>query len=222
MSTTHLADEPPFAMVATDASRVRRFEHDRCGNRRPALAGDGSLDSEGPKRSSCAEVTRHLTKIVGTLGPASQSVERIGALIAAGLDVARINGSHGDHEAHGRTIAAVREAAAQAGRAVGILFDLQGPKIRIGKYDGPPREVAKGDEIVFAVGREADLGAGELPSDYALLDKDVAVGAPLLIDDILNRTETAMTQEHSFLAMELAIKAENAADRIGNLRGRLI
>jgi pyruvate kinase len=121
------------------------------------------------------------TKIVATLGPASQSAEMVRALIEAGADVFRINGSHGDHETHKATIALVREQAMLVGKSVGVLFDLQGPKIRIGKFEGPARKVSAGEEFDLAVGR-APL-PGELPTDYALLDKDVKVGHPLLIND---------------------------------------
>jgi pyruvate kinase len=121
------------------------------------------------------------TKIVATLGPASHSPEMVRALIEAGADVFRINGSHGDHETHKATIATVREQSVLLGKAVGVLFDLQGPKIRIGKYEGPVRQVVAGEEFDLAVGRPAL--PGELPTDYALLDKDVKAGHPLLIND---------------------------------------
>ena len=126
------------------------------------------------------QATAH-TKIVATLGPASHSPGIIRCLIDSGMSVARINASHGDHESHARTIEAVRRAAGEAGRAVGILLDLQGPKIRVGTFDGPLREITTGDSFTLAVGRDAE--PGELPTDYALLDRDVAVGHRLLIDD---------------------------------------
>ena len=73
-------------------------------------------------------------KIVCTLGPATSSPEQIAALVAAGLDVARLNMSHGDHDAHRAAYHAVRAAADAAGRSVGVLVDLQGPKIRLGRF----------------------------------------------------------------------------------------
>ncbi len=72
------------------------------------------------------------TKIISTIGPASSDPETIGALVAAGIDVARLNFSHGSHEEHRRVVGRIREAAAQQGRSVSILQDLQGPKIRVG------------------------------------------------------------------------------------------
>ena len=73
-------------------------------------------------------------KIVCTLGPASSTPERLAELVAAGMDVARLNMSHGDYADHERNLRSVRDAAEGAGRPVGVLADLQGPKIRIGKY----------------------------------------------------------------------------------------
>lgn len=120
-------------------------------------------------------------KIVATLGPASATPEIIRAMIDRGMDVARVNASHGDHATHAKTIAMIREQAEIAGKPVGILLDLQGPKIRIGKFDGPPIEIAAHQEFSLAVGRPA--AEGEIPADYPLLDRDVKVGHPLLIND---------------------------------------
>ena len=73
-------------------------------------------------------------KIVCTLGPASSSPEKIGELIDAGMDVARLNFSHGEHEDHAKTLQAVRSEAHKRGNAVAVLLDLQGPKIRVGRF----------------------------------------------------------------------------------------
>jgi pyruvate kinase len=97
------------------------------------------------------------------------------------MNVVRINASHGDHETHAKTIATVREQAGRLGLSVGILLDLQGPKIRIGRFEGPPKEVAADEIFTLAVNRPA--GTGELPADYKYLDRDVKVGDPLLIND---------------------------------------
>ncbi len=130
---------------------------------------------------SSRNISQRRTKVVATLGPATASPEMIRALIEAGMNMARINGSHGDHETHARTIATIREQARELRRAVGILFDLQGPKIRVGKFEGPPKPVKIGDIVSFAVGRPPE--GDELPSDYEGLDRDVQPGQPLLIDD---------------------------------------
>ena len=76
------------------------------------------------------------TKIVCTLGPATQSPDAIAGLISAGMDVARLNFSHGTRDDHADIYGRVREASDAAGRAVSILVDLQGPKIRLGRFDG--------------------------------------------------------------------------------------
>jgi len=120
------------------------------------------------------------TKIVCTLGPASWSPERISSLIEAGMDVARINFSHGELERHAETIRNVREASRKAGRPIAVLGDLQGPKIRVGQLDEPV-ELAPGDSITFAP--EGQHGPGELPTTFAELAQDVEVGEVVLLAD---------------------------------------
>ncbi|MEK9737927.1 MAG: pyruvate kinase, partial [Candidatus Nanopelagicales bacterium] len=77
-------------------------------------------------------------KIVATLGPATASYEAILELVESGMDVARLNLSHGSYEDHARTYAYIRQASDETGRGVGILVDLQGPKIRLGTFDNGP------------------------------------------------------------------------------------
>jgi pyruvate kinase len=120
------------------------------------------------------------TKIVCTLGPASWSPERIDSLIAAGMDVARINFSHGDLERHAETIRNVREASVRAGRPIAVLGDLQGPKIRVGVLPAPV-ELKPGDRMVFAP--EGEHLPGELPTTFRELSHDVEVGDVVLLAD---------------------------------------
>jgi pyruvate kinase len=120
------------------------------------------------------------TKIVCTLGPASWSPERISALIEAGMDVARINFSHGELERHAETIRNVREAAERAGRPVAVLGDLQGPKIRVGAL-AEPVELKPGDRVTFAP--EGQHLPGELPTTFQELAADVEVGEVVLLAD---------------------------------------
>lgn len=120
------------------------------------------------------------TKIVCTLGPATTTRESIAALVDAGLDVARLNFSHGTHEEHARRIALVREVAAERGRPVAVLGDLQGPRIRIGDLDEPVT-VEPGDEVVLC--REEAATARELPVTYDHIASDVHAGDRVLIDD---------------------------------------
>ncbi|MAW76336.1 MAG: pyruvate kinase [Planctomycetes bacterium] len=128
------------------------------------------------------------TKIVATLGPASISTEVIRGMLQAGLDVVRINASHGEHDKDAETIQKVRSISQEVGHPVGILYDLQGPKIRLADFSGDPIKVEAGDEIRIAVNRPAE--AGEIGSDYDRLDQDLAVGDPILIDDGIIALET--------------------------------
>ncbi|WP_434812110.1 pyruvate kinase [Microbacterium sp. bgisy189] len=121
-------------------------------------------------------------KIVATLGPATVSYKVIEQLVTAGVDVARLNCSHGDHADHERAYANVRRAAAQSGRAVGVLADLQGPKIRLGRFTDGPHVWSVGDRVTITT--EAVAGTADTVSTtYAALARDVQVGDPLLIDD---------------------------------------
>jgi pyruvate kinase len=121
-------------------------------------------------------------KIVCTLGPATYSEEAIGRLVDAGMDVARLNLSHGTHDDHEQVYARVRAAADARGRAVGVLVDLQGPKIRLGRIAGGPVVLTPGDE--FTITTEDVPGSKVLVSTtYAGLPGDVRPGLQILIDD---------------------------------------
>lgn len=121
-------------------------------------------------------------KIVCTLGPATSSLEQIRELVAAGMDVARLNLSHGSHDVHAASYANVRRAAEESGRAVAILADLQGPKIRLGRFVDGPHVLAVGD--VFTITTEDVEGTQQIVSTtYSGLPGDVRPGDPLLIDD---------------------------------------
>jgi pyruvate kinase len=126
-------------------------------------------------------VTRR-AKIVCTLGPATASAEQVRALIDAGMDVARLNFSHGTHEQHATAYRLVREAADAAGHAVAVLADLQGPKIRLGRFADGPVIWAAGDEVVITT--EDVVGSHDrVSTTYKGLAADVAAGIRLLIDD---------------------------------------
>jgi pyruvate kinase len=120
------------------------------------------------------------TKVVCTLGPATSSPERIRALVRGGMDLARVNMSHGEHADHVRAIEAVRAAAADAGRPVAILADLAGPKIRVG--DLPESiDLEVGATVIMAP--EETAGPDEIPTTYAELAEDIRVGDTVLMDD---------------------------------------
>ncbi|GAA2727870.1 pyruvate kinase [Cellulomonas aerilata] len=117
-----------------------------------------------------------------TIGPATESAEQIQALVDAGMDVARLNRSHGDTEVHERVYNNVRAAAKASGRSVAVLVDLQGPKIRLGRFTEGKHELAEGD--VFTITTEDVPGTKELVSTtHKGLPGDARVGDPLLIDD---------------------------------------
>jgi pyruvate kinase len=120
------------------------------------------------------------TKIVCTLGPASWSPERIASLIQAGMDVARINFSHGELERHAETIRAVRSESEKARRPIAILGDLQGPKIRVGVLPHPVT-LKPGDTVTFAP--EGEHRGDELPTTFAELADDVEEGEVVLLAD---------------------------------------
>ena len=131
------------------------------------------------------------TKIVATLGPATGADERIAALIDAGVNVVRVNASHGTAEVRGRWIAAVRRLAEARGVPVAVLVDLQGPRIRVGALKAP-RELIAGQEIVFAPDGEARKD--ELPTTYAELAQDARVGARILLNDGLLAVEVTRVE----------------------------
>jgi pyruvate kinase len=121
-------------------------------------------------------------KIVCTLGPATDSPERCRALIEAGMDVARLNFSHGAHAEHGRRYQEVRQVAAAAGRNVAVLADLQGPKIRLGRFAEGSVVWATGDRIRITV--EDVAGTHDrVSTTYPQLADDVRPGDRLLVDD---------------------------------------
>ena len=121
-------------------------------------------------------------KIVCTLGPASSSKERVAALVAAGLDVARLNMSHGTHADHLTAYQAAREAGDEAGRSVGVLVDLQGPKIRLGTFASGPVVLAAGGEFTLT-GEDVPGNSAEAATTYPGLAGDVRTGDQILVDD---------------------------------------
>jgi pyruvate kinase len=120
------------------------------------------------------------TKVVCTLGPASATEGTLRALLEAGLDVARINFSHGTHADHAAIVARVRDLAQELGKPVAILGDLQGPRLRIGDLASPVA-VEPGKDVVLAP--EALAGPADLPVTYDDIVKDVRLGSRILIND---------------------------------------
>ncbi|MQA76874.1 MAG: pyruvate kinase [Streptosporangiales bacterium] len=121
-------------------------------------------------------------KIVCTLGPSSSSPTAVRALVRAGMDVARLNLSHGSREEHERTYLEVRRASDESGRSVAVLADLQGPKIRLGTFADGKATLEEGAEFVITTDDVA--GTSSLASTtYPGLAEDVEVGDPVLVDD---------------------------------------
>src|SRR5262245_43264320 len=124
------------------------------------------------------------TKIVTTLGPATDDPAVLAAMISAGADVVRVNFSHGRAEEHARRIDMVRAAAAQVGRYVGVLGDLSGPKIRIDRFKDGKIFLKEGDPFALDVSLDPGAGTQEVVGcAYKNLPKDVAAGNVLLLND---------------------------------------
>jgi pyruvate kinase len=151
------------------------------------------------------------TKIIATVGPATSTEAPLRELIAAGVDVFRLNFSHGSHEAHGEVVARIRALAAAADRSVALLQDLSGPKIRTGLLrDHAPITLATGDELVIAVGNF--LGApGRVSTSYEYLPSLVKPGDALLLDDgrIQLRVESNDPQQIRTTVMDGGVLGEH-------------
>ena len=121
-------------------------------------------------------------KIVCTLGPATSSYEAIRGLVYAGMDVARLNFSHGVYEQHAEAYRRVRQASDESGRGVGVLVDLQGPKIRLGTFKDGPVTWATGETVAITTD-EVEGSHGRVSTTYSGLADDVSVGDRVLVDD---------------------------------------
>lgn len=128
------------------------------------------------------------TKIVCTIGPASEKTEKLAELISAGMNVARLNFSHGDFEEHGARIKGIREVAKAAGKHVALLLDTKGPEIRTNNFENGVAELVVGNEVIVSM--EEVVGTAEKFSiTYPGLVNDVQVGSKILLDDGLIELE---------------------------------
>jgi pyruvate kinase len=123
------------------------------------------------------------TKIVATLGPASNDAEILEKMIRAGVNVVRLNFSHGTAQDHIDRATLVREAAQRAGREVGIMADLQGPKIRVGKFAEGKVQLEPGHPFVLDASRTEPGDINGVGLDYKELPRDVRAGDTLLLND---------------------------------------
>ena len=143
------------------------------------------------------------TKIVCTIGPATAEPDTIGRLILAGMDVARLNFSHGDHASHRALVASLRQQAAANGREVGIRQDLAGPKIRLGRLAQEVR-LAAGDEARLYSGDDNEANPDWLPVGYPHLYDDVGLGDRILLADGLVELHVS-AKEHPHVVCQVVV-----------------
>ena len=128
------------------------------------------------------EYVNRRTKIVATIGPATDSAQRIQQLIRAGATTFRLNFSHGSHSDHALRVATIRQVAHQMSQNIGILADLQGPKIRLGRFQDGPIRLAKGDGFQLT-SRSVSCSRSIAQVTYNALAEEVTAGARILLDD---------------------------------------
>ncbi|MFW2338963.1 MAG: pyruvate kinase [Acidimicrobiia bacterium] len=138
------------------------------------------------------------TKIIATLGPAVESPEAVADLVAAGMDVARLNFSHGDHDSHRKFIGWVRAAAEEQQKPVAVLQDIQGPKLRVGRFPGGSIDLKAGAETVLVSSEDAAPGA--IAINYPYLLEDVEPGEQVLLADGLIRLQVVERLADGLLA----------------------
>jgi len=145
------------------------------------MSPDGSFRFVDGIRMPQPDLMRR-TKIVATIGPATESPERLRELIAAGATTFRLNFSHGDHSEHAARITTIRQVAEELGIHVGILQDLQGPKIRLGRFGGGPITLANGDPFILT-SRDVACDHTIATVTYGKLADEVTPGSRILLDD---------------------------------------
>ncbi len=152
---------------------------------------------------SMMQKINNYTKIVATIGPASEDYDSVKSIIAAGARVIRLNFSHGDAAEHQVRVDRARQASRELGIPVAIFQDLQGPKIRLGKLS-EPFEAASGDTLVITTEKEFVGSAGRVSIDYPFLHSEISAGSRILIDDGLLslRVESVKGSEISCTVVE--------------------
>ncbi|MGY1434984.1 pyruvate kinase [Streptomyces reniochalinae] len=156
-------------------------------------------------------------KIVSTLGPSTDSYEQIKTLVEAGMDVARFNMSHGTHAEHEERYHRVRAASEETQRSVGVLADLQGPKIRLGRFREGPVLLERGDEFAITV-EEVEGDRSVCGTTYEGLAADVTAGERILVDD--GRVTLEVTRVEGTVVHTLVVEGGMVSDHKGlNLPG---
>lgn len=160
------------------------------------------------------------TKIVCTIGPASESINSLKELIDAGMNVARLNFSHGDFDEHGQRIKNIKKAADDANKSIAILLDTKGPEIRTRKFKNSQEEIKKGDTIYVSM-KDIDGTAERFSVTYEGLINDVEIGAKILLDDGLIELEVIgidhSDQEIKTTALNNGIIKDNKGVNVPNV-----
>lgn len=138
------------------------------------------------------------TKIICTMGPATMEKETIKRLITAGMDIVRLNFSHGNHEVHRLAMETVRQASEETGKPVGILVDVQGPKIRVCAL-AQPLVLVEGDLVRLVAGDCSLTTEGRIPVDYATITEDVPVGNTVFLADGLIQLKVEAVEKDSLV-----------------------
>jgi pyruvate kinase len=162
-----------------------------------------------------ANAARRRTKIVATIGPASSDRETMRALVAAGMDGARLNFSHGTHEEHAERVRILREVQQEDGRPLALIADLQGPKLRVGELPEPV-ELERGQDVELVGGEFPDNGA--LPVSPAVIGDVLRPGNDVLIDDGLIRLKVESV-EHGRVRCAVLVGGSVGAHKGVNLPG---
>jgi pyruvate kinase len=160
--------------------------------------------SETPSHSERTPTMLRRTKIVATLGPATDSPESLGAIIAAGVDVTRLNFSHGTAEDHEKRARLVRDTAKAQGRFVAIMADLQGPKLRIARFCDNKVTLTAGQTFVLDATMDKESGTSDCVGiDYEQLIRDVKPGDILVLDDGRIEMQIDAVDDHSITSTVL-------------------
>jgi pyruvate kinase len=159
-------------------------------------------------------------KIVATIGPASQSEAILEKLVLAGMNVARMNFSHGTHEEHAERIHRIRGVSEKLGVCVGVLQDLQGPKIRVGELSEPVH-LSEGEEVILYVTGTPPIGNGakKIPVDFRQLFDSVQPADRLLLDDGRLTLEVVSVKEHNALLAKVLVGGQLSSHKGINLPG---
>ena len=159
-------------------------------------------------------------KIVATIGPASQDEETIEKLFLAGMNVARMNFSHGTHEQHAERIARIRQVSEKLGTPVGVLQDLQGPKIRVGELQNPI-QLSEGEQIyLYATGTNPPENSGQkIPVDFRQLFDSVRTSDRLLLDDGRLTLEVVSVKDRNALTAKVIVGGPLTSHKGINLPG---